>query len=146
MKIQEKDFYHGAALTQITEHPSFKALNTAGSGHYGHYLINADRHVFVKYRTGNGRSWNHVFSIGELNTLRAIFAKQKFVWHALVCGDLTVCLLSKDDVERLIDVQDQEQQRIKVDVPQNGSCHVSGTLGELPHVVRHNDFPARLFQ
>ena len=36
MKIQQKDYFHGAALTQIVEHESFKALNKADSK-YGHY-------------------------------------------------------------------------------------------------------------
>lgn len=48
MKIQDQDLYHGAALTQIVEHASFKALNR-GSEKYGHYLVNKDQHVFIKY-------------------------------------------------------------------------------------------------
>ncbi|WP_157650906.1 hypothetical protein [Burkholderia ubonensis] len=146
MKIQEQDFYHGAALTQITEHKSFKALNTAGTGHYGHYLINTDRHVFIKYRTGRGPAWNHVFSVGELKALEAVCAKQEMVWLGLVCGGVTVCVLSKDQIHRLIDPTNHEQQRIKIEVPPNASCRVSGTLGNLGKVVPHNAFPARLFE
>ena len=32
MKIQEQDIYHGPALMQIVEHPSFKALNRPRMG------------------------------------------------------------------------------------------------------------------
>ncbi len=56
MKIQEQDIYHGAALTQIAEHESFKALNK-GSERYGHYLINADCHVFIKYSKAAVSPW-----------------------------------------------------------------------------------------
>ncbi|WDD94042.1 hypothetical protein Bsp3421_004147 [Burkholderia sp. FERM BP-3421] len=146
MKIQEQDFYHGVALTQITEHVSFKALNKASTGNYGHYLINTDRHVFVKYRTGGGPSWNHVFSVGELKAIEKVCDKQDLVWLALVCGGTTICSLSKDQIHLLIDPCNHEQQRIKIDVPYNGSCHVSGTLGKLGKVVPHNAFPARLFE
>ena len=45
MKIQTQDLYHGAVLTQITEHPSFKALNKADTL-YGHYLVNHDTRLF----------------------------------------------------------------------------------------------------
>jgi hypothetical protein len=145
MKIQEQDFYHGAALTQITEHPSFKALNKANTGHYGHYLVNTDTHVFVKYRTGPAPIWNHVFSVGEVKALRSVCAKHEDVWVALVCGDATICVLDKDQIETLLDLGLNDQQRIKVEVPTNGSCHVSGTAGDLKGVVRHNAFPARLF-
>ncbi len=49
MKTKEMDLYHGPALTQIVHHDSFKAINKATTK-YGHYLVNTDRHVFVKYR------------------------------------------------------------------------------------------------
>ena len=55
-KIQKQDLYHGAALTQIVEHPTFKALNRA-SKNYGHYLVNADREVFVKYSASSSSPW-----------------------------------------------------------------------------------------
>jgi hypothetical protein len=61
MKIQEQDFYHGPALMQIVEHPSFKALNK-GSNRYGHYLVNADCHVFVRYSKAEGDAWSFTFT------------------------------------------------------------------------------------
>lgn len=60
MKIQEQDRFHGAALTQIVEHKSFKALNRA-SAKYGHYLVNADRHVFTKYSKATRSPWSFTF-------------------------------------------------------------------------------------
>ena len=55
IKYKATDFYHGAALTQIVEHSSFKALNKA-SEKYGHYLVNTDQHVFVKYTKASNSS------------------------------------------------------------------------------------------
>lgn len=52
MKIQKKGSNHGVALTQIVEHPSFKALNKADEK-FGHYQINHDTRILIRYRSGN---------------------------------------------------------------------------------------------
>ena len=65
MKIQVHDRLHGAALTQIVEHPRFKSLNKA-TKEYGHYLINDDRRLWVKYLSNNGGTWRFGFSPDEV--------------------------------------------------------------------------------
>lgn len=44
MKVKDMHLYHGIALTQITEHSSFKALNK----HNGHYLVNHDTRLIME--------------------------------------------------------------------------------------------------
>ncbi len=65
MKIQEKDEYHGPALMQIVEHPSFKAINKTDKK-YGHYTLNTNRHLFVKYRTRKNSPWQFSFGQDEM--------------------------------------------------------------------------------
>ncbi|MDO3556385.1 hypothetical protein [Ralstonia pseudosolanacearum] len=144
MKIQDQDFYHGVALTQITEHKSFKALNR-GSSKYGHYLINTDRHVFVKYRKPNGVSWNHTISPDEVKTIAAACKKDDLVWLCLVCGGVTICALDKAELNTVIDLSSTDQQWIRVDVPKGGGCRVSGSTGAVKKVIPHNAFPSKLF-
>lgn len=144
MKIQEQDFYHGAALTQITEHESFKALNRA-STKYGHYLINTDRHVFIKYRTIQKSPWAHTISPDEMKSLISACKKNKYVFLCLVCGDATICALGKSEIEILLDLTSTTQQWIRVEVPKGGSCHVTGSHGALDKVVPHNSFPNKAF-
>ncbi len=144
MKIQEQDLYHGAALTQIAEHKSFKALNR-GSTKYGHYLVNTDRHFFIKYRKPTRSPWQHTLSADEMKALIAACKKQEHVWLCLVCGNVTICALNKAEISTVLDLTSAAQQWVKVEVPQGGSCHVSGSNGALSKVVPHNSFPEKLF-
>lgn len=146
MKVQEQDQYHGIALTQIVEHKSFKALNRASSK-YGHYLVNTDRHVFLKYRTSNKSPWTFIFQVDELKAIAAEAKSDRKVFVALVCGVSTVCALDIDQVYELIDIfVESGQQFIRVEVPHAGSCHVSGSIGSLKRTVPHNSFPNKVFE
>jgi hypothetical protein len=145
MKIQEQHLYHGAALTQIVQHQSFKALNRA-SEKYGHYLVNTDRHVFVKYRTNDKSPWQYTFSPEELSTIDDEIKHKKRVFLCLVCGQTTVCALDADQIQVVLDLTKKEQQWIRVEVPSGSSCHVSGSKGKLEKTVPHNSFPDKVFE
>ncbi|TCO38960.1 hypothetical protein [Dokdonella fugitiva] len=144
MKVQEQDQYHGIALTQIVEHKSFKALNRC-SEHYGHYMVNTDREVFIKYRkTGNG-SWQFVFQPQELKAIKAAMASKSDVFVCLVCARSTVCALTEDEINTLIDVGSAASQSITITVPPNSSCRARGSAGSLKGTIPHNSFPNKLF-
>jgi hypothetical protein len=144
MKIQDQDLYHGAALTQIVEHASFKALNR-GSEKYGHYLVNKDQHVFIKYRTAGGTSWTFTMQGDELKAIRDQINGKSRVFLCLVCGDVTVCALDQDQIASVIDLKSSTSQWIKVTVPAGKSCRVSGSQGSLQRVIPHNSFPEKIF-
>jgi hypothetical protein len=143
MKITEQDFYHGAALTQIVEHKSFKALNRASSK-YGHYIVNTDRHVFVKYRTASKSPWQHTLSAADVKAIATAIESSDKVWLCLVCGDHTICALDKDEIQTVLDLAATNQQWVRVDVPKGGSCRVSGSHGSLKRKVPHNSFPDKV--
>src|SRR5271169_6609996 len=132
MKIQEKDLYHGTALTQLVEHESFKALNRA-SEKYGHYLVNTDREVFVKYRKDSRSPWQFIFQPDELLALSRAMKHKNRVFLCLVCGSITICALDEDEFATVLNLKDARdfQQWIRVLVPPRSSCHVSGHNGEL---------------
>lgn len=144
MKIQEQDLFHGAALTQIVEHKSFKALNRA-SVKYGHYLVNADRHVFAKYSKATRSPWSFTFQPNDLKAIQAEINNGNTVFLCLVCGTATVCALAEAEFTSLIDLASPAAQRVRVEVPAGGSCHVSGSLGSLKRTVPHNSFPDKVF-
>jgi len=144
VKIQQQDLFHGAALTQIVEHPSFKALNRA-STKYGHYLVNTDRQVFVKYRTNDESPWQHTVQPDELAALSSAMASTDHVYLCLICGPVTVCALDRDQIAALVDVTSMVAQWIRVDVPARGSCHLSGSQGKLTRTIRHKAFPDSVF-
>lgn len=82
MKIQAKDFFHGAALTQIVEHPSFKALNKA-SDKYGHCLVNKDIRVFVKY-SNTDQPWQFTLNPDDSAATRVAAQQPGSTFLALV--------------------------------------------------------------
>src|SRR5688572_18162481 len=139
MKIQEQDVYHGPALMQIVEHQSFKALNRA-STYYGHYLVNTDRQVFVKYRKTNRSPWQFIFAPDELAAISRAMSGDGSVFVCLVCGHITICALNSDEMLQLMDFTSTSQQSIRVEVPPGGSCHVSGSKGKLKRTVPHKSF------
>ncbi len=143
MKISKKDLFHGAALTQITEHDSFKALNKADSK-YGHYLVNTDKRLLVKH-SDTVEPWQFTFQVDDLETLRSDIASGFSTFLVLVCSEFTICLLRKDEFERLIDLRSTGQQWIKVSIPK-ASMRVSGSAGSLKHAIKHNGFPHRMFE
>ncbi|MFC3040785.1 hypothetical protein ACFOGI_11050 [Virgibacillus xinjiangensis] len=144
MKITTQDLYHGAVLTQITEHDSFKALNKVDEL-YGHYLINHDTRLFVKYLTKNASPWNFRFHPSELQSIQNDLNSSARVFICLVCGDETVCCLSEEEFSPLIDLADINGQSIIVEVPRGGSMHVKGSQGKLPRTIRHRAFPDKIF-
>ncbi|MEB1809567.1 MAG: hypothetical protein LPK26_20105 [Bacillaceae bacterium] len=144
MKIQTQDLYHGAVLTQITEHSSFKALNKVDS-QYGHYLVNHDTRLFVKYLTKQSSPWNFKFSYSELQSIQSDMESTARVFLCLVCGSETICALNIQEFSNLIDVTSSENQSIIIDVPAGGSMHVKGTAGKLSKSLPHNSFPNKLF-
>ncbi|MFM8275302.1 MAG: hypothetical protein ACKODX_23620 [Gemmata sp.] len=143
MKVQQKDLYHGAALTQLVEHDSFKALNKA-DGKYGHYQVNTDRRLIVKLTEKAAAPWSFTFQPDDLDTLRADIASGFQTFVVLVCGKTTVCLLEHADFATLIDLNATGQQWIKVEMPK-ASMRVRGSAGELKRAVKHNAFPADVF-
>ena len=145
MKIQEQDRFHGAALAQIVKHNSFKALNKA-STKYGHYRVNADRHVFVKYSTEEYSPWRFTFQKDDLKAIQTE-VKKGTVFICLVCGTYTVCALTIEEFQALIDLDASSKQSwVRVEVPPRGSCHASGNLGPLKKAIPHNSFPDKVFE
>ena len=143
MKTQVHDLLHGAALTQVVEHKDFKALNKA-STEYGHYQINEDRRLWVKYLSKKGPNWQFKFSPDEARRIQVDAEEHPDarVFVVLVCGDHTVCLLSADDLWSILDRNDRDDtQTVRVSAPQGRSMEVSGPLGGLGRTVRHNSFP-----
>lgn len=145
MKIQTQDLFHGAVLTQITEHTAFKALNKMDS-RYGHYLVNHDTRIYVKYLMKPSSSWSFLFNVNELQAIQADLKFTANVYLCLVCGQETICALNCEDFSNLIDINADKRQTIVVEVPVGGSMHVKGSTGSLQNVIHHNSFPEKLFE
>ena len=131
MKIQKMDMFHGAALTQIVEHPSFKALNKADEK-YGHYQINHDRRISIKYRDANRSPWTFTLTSDDIRMINDdLRRKDGRTFLCLVCGKVSVCHLHEGDIDDLIDLNTADTQWIRVEIPSGGSMHIKGSKGKL---------------
>jgi hypothetical protein len=146
MKIQPKDLFHGAALAQVVEDGSFTALNKVDDK-YGHYLVNADRRLFVKYATSARSPWRFTINPDDILEIRRDIRNSGNTFLCLVCAKETICCLDQEEIETLIDLQDTRPQSLKVHVPRRGSLRVSGPgRRALAHTIPHNAFPAKILE
>lgn len=144
MKIKDMHIYHGAALTQIIEHPSFKAINRVGKK-YGHYSINDRTRLFMKYRTGEEGPWNFHFEPEELRAIKRDISTQHIVFLCLICGTITICSLDQNQIVALINLSASESQSITVEVHDGGSMWTKGSNGKLTRSIPHTSFPSKIF-
>ena len=145
MRIQAKDLFHGAALTQIVEHPSFTALNKVDEK-YGHYLVNANIRLLVKYSSPSSSPWQFTFNENDLNSIcDDIMGEGVNFFTCLVCGTETVCLLSVEQLRAVIDLNAEESQWVRVEIPAGKSMRVKGSTGTLRRTIAHKAFPSDLF-
>jgi hypothetical protein len=121
-------------------------LNKA-SDSYGHYLINTDRHFFVKYSTSEAGPWSFTFQREELETIGAKVVQYPRTYICLVCGKKTFCCLEAAEWLTVLDPGSASAQWIKVTIPgARGRCHVSGSRGALKRKIPHSSFPAKVFK
>jgi hypothetical protein len=142
MKIQQKDYFHGAALTQIVEHESFKALNKADEK-YGHYKINHDIRLMVKITSIEDEPWQFTANASDLATMEEDLNSGDQFFLCLVCGLNTICLLDGSQVKQLLDTSSREQQWLHV--RNTGSLWVWSRRIELKNAIPHNAFPNKIF-
>jgi hypothetical protein len=143
MKIQEKDYYHGAALTQIVEHQSFTALNKADTK-YGHYKINHNIRLLVKSGKGTN-TWGCTINENDLEIIKKDLESRDKLFLCLVCGLTTICIINEEQINELFDLKSSNQQWLSVKNKKNGSLWVSSRITALSHSISHNAFPDCLF-
>jgi len=101
MKINDDHLYHGAALTQVAEHPSFKAINAFslnGSRSRSAFLINHDIGLYLKYASEPKGTYNEFrfnFLQEHVDELAIVRKKTDKVFIGLICISVRqICCLS----------------------------------------------------
>jgi hypothetical protein len=138
LKIQEKDFYYGAALAQLAAHPVFTSINKVTEKD-GLYLVNGYKKVLIKYSSADGPEWKFTFRTEDSEV-----ADGHELFFVLVCGASTICLLRESDIDQLLDLSTYKSQWISVTYPDGGQMRIKGSLGNLKNTVSHNSFPQDL--
>lgn len=141
--IDHKDFMHGAALVAIADSQAFTALNRA-SVKYGHYVVNHDRHLFIKYNDGKGPG-DYFFTFSAEDKKRITAVGSPLVFSVLVCGNEVVTGITRDELSQLISFSSLSASTIKVAAQQGRQLRISGPNGQLPLISR-SSFPARILR
>src|SRR5450432_1306306 len=101
MHINDDHMYHGAALTQIAEHPAFTAISAFknnGEKSRCAFRINDNIGTYLKYAsTPKGKYGEYLFTFQKthLDELALLRAKSGKTFAVLVCiKDKEICILS----------------------------------------------------
>jgi hypothetical protein len=164
MKINDDHMYHGAALTQIAEHPTFKAVNAFwldGRKSHAAFRINDTTGIYVKYAGlphGSTREYIFTFAKSHLDELTVLREHCARVFVVLVCIKIKeICVISYGQLTQMIALrkevrgEDEGQYQLLVTAPPNKQFRVylnhpgrkGVMLGE--QLVRRSAFPGLLF-
>jgi hypothetical protein len=164
MRINDDHMYHGAALTQIAEHPTFKAINAFwldGKKSHCAFRINDTTGIFIKYAghpRGSSNEYIFTFTKTHLSELATLREHCTNVFVVLVCIEIKeICVVSYGQLVQLIGLrkkargEDEEQYQLIVTAPANKQFRVYVNrpgrrgimLGE--QLVRRSAFPELLF-
>jgi hypothetical protein len=145
VRIQVQDTFHGAALTQIVEHPSFKALNRVPGGKYGHYEINNRARLFIKYANTMGPDFRFTLSPDDMAWIRFVDEDHTYeVFVVLVCGHDSICAVNVEELDAVLATDETKSQQIWVRSEPSKSMRFGGPNGALSRTIPHSRFPGDL--
>jgi hypothetical protein len=164
MKINDDHMYHGAALTQIAEHPTFKAVNAFwlnGKKSHAAFRINDTTGIYVKYAGfphGQVREYVFTFTKAHLDELVVLRERCTKVFVVLVCIKIKeICVISYGQLLQMIRLrketrtEDEDQYQILITAPPKKQFRVyvnhPGRKGVMmgQQLVPRNAFPELLF-
>lgn len=165
MKINDDHMYHGAALTQIAEHPAFTAINvfrTRQGASRSAFVVNSNIGVYLKYASKPKKPFSEYvfqFHTEHLVELRKIAKNRHYVYLGLICvKGRHICCLPLETLNELIGFRrkekrpEEDQYTILVTMPKGGYFRVYINAPgkkkrwlEKQFKIPRSDFPNKLF-
>jgi len=165
MKIHDDHLYHGAALIQVAEHPTFKAINSMkvnGVVSRSAFQINQDIGLYLKYAVKPMKSFDEyqfTFTEKHLEDLKLIADSKPNLFIALVCVEgREICVLSHRQLQELVKTrraskgESEPQYIVLATMKKNQAFRVYVNKAGIrkyfagkPLVVPRNSFPALIF-
>jgi hypothetical protein len=145
VKIQEQELFHGAAIVQVVEYAN-NVIVQKTKGQNGHFVINKNTNLILKYRSHRKPPWRFALSENEEVLVRDLLRNRLELYLVLVCSNDTICALSSQELELIVDVFAIGDKWINVSTGYGKSLWVAGSRGELNYSIRHNDFPKKIFE
>ena len=93
MKVVGRELYLGAALTQIVESTGFASMRKASRA-FGHYTINENRRLLIRYTKSERGPWHFTFRSYDLQLIQCELEQHPQFFVGLVCGNQATCLLT----------------------------------------------------
>lgn len=137
--IDKQEFYWGAAVVRLLEHPRFSAIR---KHEYG-YLVNSSVFVFLKYSTKARSPWGFSFTNDELPRLVSLASQYERIVLGLICGGDGICAV---DWKRLSPLLGDKPGWISVRRNFNERYGVSGPAGGLDRKVPLQGWPLVVFE
>ena len=137
--IEKQDFYHGAALTRLVEHPKCQSIKREEPG----YVVNGDTFIFLKYSTKGRSPWRFIFGQEEVEYLKISASCYRQTILGFICGGDGICGLPWREAERLLA---NEGGWISVRRNFNERYGVAGSNGKLVGKIPILDWPLLVFE
>jgi len=147
--INVRDPYEGVVLRHLIK-PDDPIEVTEIGDKLGHFCLNEDIFLLVKYSSRNRSPWRFTFQPDDIETLvndhnRGGLFGGSYV--CLVCGLNTLCALREKEWSTLFDLGGrEEQQTITVCRHPRTSFEVAGSAGQLEQKIPISRFPSLLFE
>jgi hypothetical protein len=163
MHIDEDQMFHGAALVQIAEYASFKAINRFEDlSARGAFRINTSTGIYLKHASNpTGRYHEYLFTFNKknLSELEALKRLCTRLFVVMVCVKAReICCVEIADIENHIERRRkslgraESQYQILVTIPHDKSFRVYANVARKKglslkkQIVSRNGFPAILFE
>jgi len=163
MNIHDDHMYHGAALTQIADHPAFKAINAfRGINARGAFRINDRIGIFIKHATKPTKAFQeYVFTFNTKNQQELTELKTRCdkVFVVLVCIQArSICCITVEEFDKHVEARaadfggSEPQYQLLVTAKPGRSFRVymnaAGRKGKMliRTIVSRNAFPKMIFE
>lgn len=142
MAVKEFEFFHGAVLAKILRKDiptSLKLVETSRDS--STYVINDDIALYMTYRSAhqssNETSYSWYFDFNQSKCKEIKKFMEYNIYFALICHNVKyephfteICLINKEDLIRLIDLDAIKTQRISVYLESGKSFRAHGTMSK----------------
>lgn len=137
--IDKQEFYWGAAIVRLIEHPRFSTIQKHEFG----YIVNSSVFAFLKYSTKARSPWGFSFTSDELPRLISLASQYERTVVGLICGGDGICAI---DWKRLNSLLADKPGWISVRRNFNERYGVSGPAGGLDRKIPLQSWPLLIFE
>jgi len=141
MATEEYKRFHGYAIAEFLDNKfktksknkkAFLIERIHNSMNYL-YVIDGNCGLFFKHSKATRSPWQFTFTQDHVEGIKEFSHPKYFkkVFIILICGFNSVCVLSLDELQKLINFESESVQSVRVKTFHNRSLHVSGSIGKI---------------